>query len=115
MKISSVQNYSYTPNYKGSFNKDYAFREFHKSLVGTEKDTFETIIKNIENTKDDNWWWFDFKKIHGGAIKLAIIGKLNPDGTPRYPGYFLDDEKNALKLFKKLAEWYKNNVEGYKE
>ena len=63
MKISSVQNYSYTPNYKGSFNKDYAFREFHKSLVGTEKDTFETIIKNIENTKDDNWWWFDFKKI----------------------------------------------------
>ena len=113
MKVSSIQNYD-MPNCKGSFNRDYAFREFEKSLSGKDKDTFETIIKNIEESKDNNWWWFDFKKIRNGAEKLAIIGKMNPDGTPRTPGYFLDEAKNSLDLFKRLGIWYKNNIEGYK-
>lgn len=114
MKICCAKNYNYAPNYRGSFVTGGAFRELKQSLNSTEKDIFETIIKNIENTKDDNWWWFDFQKIHNGTMKLAIIGKMKKDGSPQKPGYFLDEAKNSLELFKKLATWYKKNIEGYK-
>ena len=113
MKILAVQNCDYKLNYKGSFFKEGAFRELEKSLKGTDKDTFEHIITSIESTKDGHSWWFDTPSIRNGSLKLAVIGQLNKDGTPKKPGYFLDEKKNALELFKKLATWYKNNVEGY--
>ena len=115
MKICSAQNCDFTPNYKGSFFKERAFNELEQSLSGIEKDTFEKIIRNIEKTKDDHHWWFDITSIRNGKTKVAVIGKLNKDGTPKRPGYFLDEAKNALELFKKLSNWYKNNVKGYKE
>ena len=114
MKINPAQNYAQTPNYKGSFFKEHAFKELEKSLNSTEKDTFNKIIKSIEDTKDDHNWWFDISSLHNGSLKIAVIGQLNKDGTPKKPGYFLDEAKNALDLFKKLSTWYKNNVEGYK-
>ena len=83
MKIDVVKNYNYVPNYKGSFVRDGAFRELEKSLNGTEKDIFETIIKNIENAKDNNQWWFDFSKIRNGSMKLAVIGKATELRAPR--------------------------------
>ena len=114
MKINAVQNYSYAPNYKGSFFKEGAFKELENSLTGSEKETFNKIIISIENTKDNHNWWFDTPSIRNGRLKLAVIGKLNEDGTPQKPGYFLDEAKNSLELFQKLAAWYKKNVEGYK-
>ena len=114
MKINTVQNCNFTPNYKGSFFKDNAFKEFERSLTGADKDTFEHIIKSIENTKDNHNWWFDVSSLHHGSLKIAVIGQLKADGTPKKPGYFLDEKKNSLELFKKLAVWYKKNVEGYK-
>lgn len=115
MKVSSVQKYSYTPSNKGSFVKDYAFKELSKKLNGPEKDSFETIIKDIENTTDDHRWWFDTSSLHHGKMKIARIGIIGKDGNPKKPGYFLDREENTLKLFKKLAQWYENNVEGFKK
>ena len=93
MKIYSVNNYSYMPNYKGSFFKEGAFKELEKNLKGKDKDTFEKIITNIENTKDNHKWWFDTPSIRNGRLKLAVIGKFNEDGTPQKPGYFLDEKK----------------------
>ena len=83
-------------------------------LFTFEGENGKNYIVYTDNTKDDNWWWFDYQKIRRGAMKLAIIGKMNKDGTPRHPGYFLDEAKNSLELFKRLGIWYKNNVEGYK-
>jgi len=113
MKINAVQNYNYSPNYKGSFYKENAFKKLEQSLTGPDKDTFNKIITSIENTKDNHRWWFDTPTIRNGSMKLAVIGQLNEDGTPKRPGYFLDEAKNSLKLFQQLATWYKNNVEGY--
>lgn len=115
MKIYAVKNCDYTPNYKGSFFKEGAFRELEQKLTGPEKDVFERIIKSIESTKDDHNWWFDTPSIHNGTMKLAVIGQLNKDGTPKKPGCFLDKAENSLELFKKLATWYKKNINGYKE
>ena len=114
MRVDSVQNYCCAPNHKGSFFKQGAFKELERSLTGSDKDAFERIITSIENTPDNNSWWFDTPSIRNGKMKLAIIGKLNKDGTPQKPGYFLDEKKNSLELFKKLEQWYKNNVKGYK-
>ena len=102
------------PKFKGAFYKKGAFQELENSLKGTEKDTFEAIIRNIENAKDEYMWWFDITRISNGGKKIAVIGKLNKDGTPKKPGYFLDEAKNALNLFKYLSKWYEKNVEGYK-
>lgn len=114
MKISPAKNCDYAPNFKGSFVKEGAFKNLEKSLTGTEKDTFNKIIKSIEDTKDDHQWWFDISSLRNGRLKVAIIGQLKKDGTPKKPGYFIDEAKNSLDLFKKLSTWYKNNVEGYK-
>ena len=113
MKIYSIQNY--TPSYKGSFVKDKAIKEFEKSLNNAERDVYENIIKNIENAKDENKWWYDTTSIRQGKVKLAVIGRMNSDGTPHKPGYFLDEAKNSLELFKKLAIWYEKNIEGFKK
>lgn len=114
MKIYNAQNYNYTPNYKGSFYKQHAFKELENSLTGSDKDIFEHIITNIENAKDDNHWWFDIKSIHNGAVRIATMGLLKKDGTPRKPGLFLVEAENSLDIFKNLAKWYKNNIESYK-
>ena len=114
MKIDSVQNYCCVPNFKGRFFKEGAFRQLENSLTGSDKDTFNRIVKNIEETSDEHSWWFDTSSIRNGRMKIAVIGQLNKDGTPRRPGYFLDEAKNSLELFKRLEIWYKNNVEGYK-
>lgn len=115
MKIFAVQNCDYKPSYKGKFFKEDSFRELEKTLTGSDKDTFEHIITSIEKAKDDNQWWFDIKKIHNGSIKIATMGLLKKDGTPRKPGLFLVEAKDSLDIFKNLSRWYKNNVEGYKE
>ena len=115
MKIYAVKNCDYKPNYKGSFFKEGAFKELERTLTGSENDAFKRIIKSIENTKDDHSWWFDTPSIHNGTMKLAVIGQLNKDGTPKKPGCFLDKAENSLDLFKKLAMWYKKNVNGYSE
>ena len=114
MQINAVQNYSFAPNYKGSFSKEGAFKEFEKSLQGTDKDLFEHIITSIENTKDDYHWWFDFKKIRNGVTKIATMGLIEKDGTPRTPGLFLVEAEKSMEIFKNLSRWYKNNIEGYK-
>ena len=115
MKISSIQSYCCAPSHKGSFVKDYAFKEITKKLNSAEIDSFDTIIKDIENTTDDHKWWFDTSSLHQGRMKIAVIGMIGKDGTPKKPGYFLDKEENTLKLFKKLAQWYENNVDGFKK
>ncbi len=112
MRVNSVNN-CYAPNFNGSFFKGSAFNRLEKSLTGSDKDTFEHIITSIEKTKDDHSWWYDVSSIRKGSLKIAVIGQLKKDGTPKRPGYFLDEEKNSLELFKKLAIWYKKNVEGY--
>lgn len=114
MKINSVQSSDFMLSHKGGFLKDNAFKRFEKSLNESEKDKFEKIIVSIENAADENKWWFDTTSFHNGKLKVAVIGRLNKDGTPKRPGYFLDEEKNALDLFKKLSNWYKNNIKGYK-
>lgn len=114
MRVSSIQSNCSVPSYKGSFFKEGAFERLENSLTGSDKDTFESIIKNIEDTNDDHSWWFDTQSIRNGRLKLAIIGQFKKDGTPIKPGCFLDEAKNSLELFKKLSTWYKNNVEGYK-
>ena len=114
MKIFAVQNNDFTPNYKGKFVKQNSFRELEKSLTGPDKDTFEHIVTCIENAKDDNHWWFDIKSIHNGAVRIATMGLLKKDGTPRKPGLFLVEAKDSLDIFKNLSRWYKNNIEGYK-
>ena len=115
MKIDSVQYCCYAPAYKGSFCKGGSFKELERSLMGSDKDTFEHIISSIENAKDDNNWWFDTKTIHNGAVKIATMGLIERDGTPRRPGLFLVEAEKSLAIFKNLARWYKNNIEGYKE
>ena len=114
MRVSSIQSNCDVPNYKGSFFKEGAFEKLENSLTGSDRDTFESIIKNIEEANDDHSWWFDTQSIRNGRLKLAVIGQFKKDGTPIKPGYFLDEAKNSLELFKKLSTWYKNNVEGYK-
>lgn len=114
MKIFAVQNCNYTPNYKGSFFKQAAFKELEKSLTGSDKDTFNHIVTSIEDAKDDNRWWFDIKKIRNGAVRVATMGLLEKDGTPRKPGLFLVEAEKSIMIFKNLSRWYKNNVEGYK-
>ena len=103
MRVSSIQSDNFALNYKGSFLKDGAFKRFESSLAGSDKDTFEHIITSIENAMDNHSWWFDTTSIRSGRMKLAVIGQLKEDGTPKKPGYFLDEEKNSLELFKKLA------------
>lgn len=114
MQINPVQNYSFTPNYKGSFFKEASFKELEKSLQGADKDIFEHIITSIENAKDEYRWWFDFKKIRNGSKKVATMGLIEKDGTPRTPGLFLVEAENSMEIFKNLSRWYKNNIEGYK-
>ena len=114
MRVNPIQNHCCALSYEGSFFKEGAFERLENSLTGSDKDTFESIIKNIENTNDDHRWWFDTQSIRNGRLKLAIIGQFKKDGTPIKPGCFLDEAKNSLELFKNLSTWYKNNVEGYK-
>ena len=114
MKIDSVQYRCYVPAVRGSFCKGSSFRELERSLTGSDKDTFEYIIASIENAKDDNNWWFETKTIHNGAVKIATMGLVEKDGTPRLPGLFLVEAEKSMEIFKNLSRWYKNNVEGYK-
>ena len=115
MRVSAVHEHNCALNYRGSFFKEASFRELQNSLKGTEKDTFEHIVASIENAKDDYSWWFNTKTINNGTVKIATMGLLEKDGTPRKPGLFLVEAKDSLDIFKNLSRWYKNNVEGYKE
>ena len=114
MQVQRVQN---NTNFTGNFLKTYSFKRLEQNLNVTEKASWKKIVSDVENTKDDYYWWFSFYKINNGTGETAHMGRLDPEGKPYMEAMFTEEVKtdsDGLKVFERLHKWYKENVKDYR-
>ena len=113
MRVQRVQNDN--TNFSGRFLKNVHFRQLEQHLYGTQKESFEKIIRDIEETKDNHVWAFSVEKM--GAVRVARLSRIDEKGVPCSADFATEykSDSSSLELFERLRRWYKYAVKEFKE